>query len=102
MSFEIEMSKFKRTLDIYCKERKEGVKVVERASELLNEMKVKNKASLLSWLIGEGKTLLLQSNLRETTYCGNLGDNTTNTLNDFNAFALLDTVSIYNKRNWVL
>ncbi len=98
MIFEIELSKFKRTLSIYCKERNEEPKTVERALGLLNEMEEKNEASLLSWFLGEGKTLLLQANLRATTYCGNLHDNAENTLNDFNAFALLDTVSGYNKR----
>lgn len=97
MSLETGISQFKRTLNTYCKERKEQPEITERALELLNEMKEKSESGLLGWLLGEGKTLLLQDNLRKTTYCGNTGDNAQNTLNDFNAFALLDTVSMYNE-----
>jgi len=100
MSIQIEISKFNKVFKTYSKDRNESS--IERALELLNEMKEKCEDGLLKWLLGEGKTLLLQENLRHTSYIGNKGDNAKGTLNDFNAFALLDTVSIYNRKTWYL
>ncbi len=102
MILQTELAQYNRTLKNYCKERNERPEISERALGLLDEMKQTNEVGLMDWLSGKGKTLLLQENLRKTTYCGNKGDNTQTTLNDFNAFALLDTVSGYNKRNWSL
>lgn len=102
MNFQTELAQYKKTLNNYCKDRKEQPEIAARANELLNEMEQANKPAMLSWLVGEGSTLLLMENLRKTSYCGNKGDNSENTLSDFNAFTLLDTVSIYNRRNWAL
>ena len=101
MNFQAELAQYKKTLNNYCKDRKEQPEIAARANELLNEMEQANKPSMLSWLVGEGSTLLLMENLRKTSYYGNK-DNSPRSLCDFNAFALLDTVSGYNKRNWTL
>jgi len=102
MTIQTELAQYNRTLKNYCKERNERPEISQRALGLLEEMKQTNEVGLMDWLTGKGKTLLLQENLRKTTYCGNKGDNAQSTLNDFNAFSLLDTVSGYNKRNWSL
>lgn len=102
MNLEVELAKYNKTFKAYCKERTERPEISKRALELLEEMKEKSTAGLMDWLCGKGMTLLLQENLRKTTYCGHKHDNSTECLNDFNAFALLDTVSGYNKRNWDL
>lgn len=102
MSITTEIAQYNKTFRNYCKERNEQSKIAERALVLLDEMKQADEPNLLKWLSGEGKTLMLQENLRKTSYCGNKGDNSENTLSDFNAFTLLDTVSMYNRRNWAL
>lgn len=102
MTLQTEIAQFNKTFKSFCKERNEDQKISLRALGLLDEMKQTNEPGLMDWLSGKGKTLLLQDNLRKTTYCGNKGDNVQSTLNDFNAFALLDTVSGYNRRNWTL
>jgi hypothetical protein len=102
MNLTTELAQYNKTFKTYCTERNERKEIAERALALIDEMKQSNEAGLMRWLKGEGKTLLLQENLRATTYCGNKGDNAPSTLDDFNAFALLDTVSGYNNRNWNL
>jgi|SRR3972149_11244166 len=97
---ESELTSFKVALEDYCKEREEDSQIHQRALELLDEMEAKKNDKLSEWLT-KGKTLLLQKLLRETTYKGNAGDNSKETLRDFNAFALLDTVS-HNKNNKLL
>lgn len=102
MNLQIEIAQYNKTFKTYCKERNQRPEIAARALELLDEMKRTNESSLLSWLTGEGSTLLLLENLSKTSYFGGKHDNTPETLNDFNAFTLLDTVNLYNKRTWNL
>lgn len=55
---------------------------------------------LFQWFTGEGSTLKLQSILRKTSYQGSNSEksNSKEGLLDFNAFSLLDTVSMHNKQ----
>ena len=98
-NLETELSKYKSTFEDYCKERKADKTIHDRALELLDEIQSKTnheiKDKFYAWLTKE-KTLTLQELLRHTTYKGN--GNTPEQLRDFNAFALLDTVSLYNKK----
>jgi hypothetical protein len=96
---ETELVKYKSTFEDYCKEKKEDEIVHDRALELLDEIQSNTKPEIrnkfYAWLTTE-KTLTLQELLRATTYNGN--GNSPKQLRDFNAFALLDTVSSYNKQ----
>jgi len=92
---------YKKTFDDYCKKNERDQDVCGRALQLLTEItggSEENSGDLKlihKWLT-TGGTLNLQELLRKTTYKGNKGDNSKETLVDFNAFALLDTVSHYN------
>ena len=89
-SIEAALSKFKIVFEDYCKERKEDQDIHDRALKLLDEMTANADPQFTVWLT-QGKTLRLKELLIKTTYEGN--GNTPAQLLDFNAFALLDTVS---------
>lgn len=93
------LEQYKVTLNRYCDGdnatgRPEQSDVRKRAFDLLDEIQEKDSDGLNSW-INQGSTTELQALLRQTTYKGN--GNSKEELRDFNAFALLDTVSGYHK-----
>jgi len=105
--FKQSLSKYMDTFEDYCKRKGVGEDLKDRALDLLRE--IKNKAEndnklfdiVCDWMIGEGSTLKLQAILREiTSYQGGNREiaNSPEQLLDFNAFALLDTVSMHNKQ----
>jgi hypothetical protein len=87
------LESFKVALNTYCEERNENKEVQSRAFQLLDE--IQSKPEFNTWLT-QGSTLNLQELLRGTTYDGS--GNSPQSLRDFNAFSLLDTVSMYHEK----
>lgn len=83
---------FMETFYKYCEVKKQGDDVINRALELIEELKEADLRKFLDWIL-YGKTLVLMDLLRNTSYKGN--GNTPELLLDFNAFTLLDTIGMY-------
>lgn len=73
---------------------KSDPEILERALELLEEIKKNDPMELEKW-VKEGKTLKLQELLRKTSYLGN--GNSPEQLRDFNAFSTIDTVGMHHR-----
>jgi hypothetical protein len=86
-----EIEKFKATLSEYFRRRNVQKEHYDRALDLLNEIEKNNSLEQLAlkWFT-EGKTLVLMELMMPTTY-------NFHNLEDFNAFALIDTVGMYNR-----
>ena len=102
---EKEIAKYKATFDDYCKKNERNPEIQAKASELLDEIIANTKtdkgmAQLAhDWFTGKGSTLLLRDELlAKTSFSKKHPSNSPEDLLNFNAFALLDTVSLYNKQ----
>lgn len=106
ISLEDMLSKYMITFEDYCSRKNNDTEIKKRALSLLDEMMELSKSNkeisnmMFQWFTGEGSTLKLQAILRKTSYQGGNREiaNSPEQLLDFNAFALLDTVSMHNKQ----
>ena len=92
-----EILQFKKSLEEYYRRRNVEENKYKRAIELIDELEIEaQKDNSISKLLKKwvliGGTLILMDLLKHTSYKGHLGN-----LTDFNAFALLDTVGMYNR-----
>lgn len=94
------LAEYKKTLNLYIEKNKESKGAALKANEILNEFlyKAESEDSFLDkfykWL-DEGFTLKLQELMRLMDY--KFMGNSPEELLIFNAFSLLDTVSLYHK-----
>lgn len=106
ISLEDLLSKYMITFEDYCSRKNNDPEIKKRALSLLDEMMDLSKSDkeisnmLFQWFTGEGSTLKLQAILRKTSYQGSNPEksNSKEGLLDFNAFSLLDTVSMHSKQ----
>lgn len=75
---------------------KSDPEILERALELLSEIKETDPTGLDKW-VKEGSTLLLKDLLSKTSYLGN--GNSPEQLIDFNAFTTIDSVGMHHRND---
>ena len=95
------LSNYLFTFDKYCKDKNENPEVTARAREFIEYLRKNKSEELQQWLLGNtSSTTNLQAMLRTFPGWKGFGDNSKEGLLNFNAFSLLDTVSLYNKSSW--